>query len=72
MTVISKLLALFVDDGSLALAVIAWAIGGGICLRGHLLDPTSEAVLLAVGIAALLVENVGRTASACCSGSGMR
>ena len=41
-----------------------------ICLRDHLLDPASEAVLLAVGIAVLLAENVGRTASAHASSSG--
>ena len=38
-TVLSELLALFVDDGSLVLAVIAWAFGGAICVRAHLLDP---------------------------------
>ena len=38
-TVLSELLALFVDDGSLVLAVIAWTLGGAICLRAHLLDP---------------------------------
>jgi hypothetical protein len=69
-TVLSELLALFVDDGSLVLAVIAWAVVGAICLRGHLLDPASAAVLLAVGIAVLLAENVGRTASAHPSSSG--
>jgi hypothetical protein len=71
-TVLSELLALFVDDGSLVLAVIAWTLGGAICLRAHLLDPASEAVLLAIGIALLLAENVGRTASAQASSSGMR
>jgi hypothetical protein len=71
-TVLSELLALFVDDGSLVLAVIAWAVVGAICLRAHLLDPASAAVLLAVGIAVLLAENVGRTASAHASNSGSR
>jgi hypothetical protein len=71
-TVLSELLALFVDDGSLVLAVIAWTLGGAICLRTHLLAPASEAVLLAIGIALLLAENVGRTASAQASSSGMR
>jgi hypothetical protein len=71
-TVLSELLALFVDDGSLVLAVIVWAFGGAICLRAHLLDPASEAVLLAAGIAVLLAENVGRAASAHASRSGTR
>ncbi len=71
-TVLSELLALFVDDGSLALAVLAWAVGGAIGLHTYLLDPALEAVLLAVGIAALLTENIGRTARAYASGQGMR
>jgi hypothetical protein len=71
-TALYELLALFVDDGSLVLAVIAWALGGAICLRVHLLDPLSEAVLLAVGIAVLLAENVGRTVRAHASSSGPR
>jgi hypothetical protein len=69
---LSELLALFIDDGSLALAVLAWALGGVMCLHSRLLDPGSEAVLLAVGIAALLAENIARTARAHVSGSGMR
>jgi hypothetical protein len=70
--VLSELLALFVDDGSLALAVLAWAVGGAVCLHAHLLSPAPEAVLLAVGIAALLAENIGRTASAYASGRRMK
>ena len=72
LAVLTELLALFVDDGSLVLAVIAWVIGGAICLRAHLLNPASGAVLLAVGIAALLAENIGRAASAHASSSGMQ
>lgn len=71
-TALSELLGLFVGDGSLVLAVLAWALGGFICLRAHLFDPGSEAVLFALGIAALLAENIGRTARAFVSGSGMR
>jgi hypothetical protein len=70
-TALSELLALFVDDGSLTLAVLGWALAGFICRRAHVLDPGSEAVLLAVGIAALLAENIARTARAYVSGSGM-
>jgi hypothetical protein len=67
-TLLSELVGLFVDDGSLVVAVLAWVLGGVICLRFHLLDPTSGAVLLAFGIAALLAEYVARTASTCTSG----
>jgi hypothetical protein len=63
-TGLAEVIALFVDDGSLVVAVIAWALGGAICLNAHWLDPSSEAVLLAVGIAVLLVENVLRSARA--------
>lgn len=62
-TMISELVGLFVDDGSLVLAVLAWALIDIICLRLRLLDPLSAAVLLGVGIAALLAENVARTAA---------
>ena len=43
-----------------------------ICLRATSSTPASEAVLLAVGIAVLLAENVGPTASAQASSSSMR
>lgn len=71
-TALSELLALFVDYGSLVLAVLAWALGDFVCLRAHLLDPGSAAVLLVVGIAVLLAENIARTAKAYVSGSGKR
>jgi hypothetical protein len=60
--VASELLALFVDDGSLVLAVIAWIIGGAICLNRGVVPPLFEAVLLFAGIACLLLENVTRAA----------
>jgi hypothetical protein len=62
-TMVSELLALFVDDGSLVLSVLAWVLVDVICLRLRLLDPASGAVLLGVGIAVLLAENIARTAS---------
>jgi hypothetical protein len=61
-SIFSELLALFVDDGSFVLAVIAWVLGGVICLRTQLVLPPFEAVLLFVGIVVLLAENVVRTA----------
>jgi hypothetical protein len=63
-SILDELVALFVDDGSLVVAVIAWVIGGVLCLRAQLLDPASEAVLLAIGIAVLLAENILRAARA--------
>jgi hypothetical protein len=61
---LTELLALFVDDGSLVLAVIAWVAACVACLLFRLIDPASSAVLLAAGIAVLLAENVVRFARA--------
>jgi hypothetical protein len=55
---------LFVDDGSLVLAVIVWLAVSAVCVHAQWLDPASASVLLAVGIAILLVENVLRFARA--------
>jgi hypothetical protein len=60
----AELLGLFVDDGSFVLTIIAWVLGGVICLRGQLVDPGFEAALLFLGIAVILLENVERTARA--------
>ena len=59
---LAELLALFVDDGSFVLTIIAWVLGGVLCLRAQLVDPGFEAALLFLGIAVILLENVERTA----------
>jgi hypothetical protein len=61
-SIFSELLGLFVDDGSLVLAVIAWVLGGAICLRSQVISPPVEAALLFIGILVLLAENVERAA----------
>jgi hypothetical protein len=61
---LAEIIALFVDNGSLVVAVIAWVLAGAVCLWAHWVDPASDAVLLAAGIAVLLVENVVRSARA--------
>jgi hypothetical protein len=63
-TVVAELVDLFVDDGSLVGAVIAWVIAIALSLRGALVDPGVAAVLLGFGVAALLAENVVRFARA--------
>jgi hypothetical protein len=63
-TIVAELLALFVDDGRLVLAVILWVLVGAICLRAEIVPPSVEALLLFVGIAALLGNNVVRAARA--------
>ena len=59
-----ELIGLFIDDGSLALAILAWLLVGALCIRLLGVPPTAEGVLLAAGLALLLAENVGRTARA--------
>jgi hypothetical protein len=59
-TLWKELIALFIDDGSFALAILAWVCGGAICIR-YGLDPAFEGILLFCGLAVLLVENVWRT-----------
>jgi hypothetical protein len=61
MTLISaaarEMIALFVDDGSLALAVLAWVLVAVLPIPGDWL-----AVVLFGGLALILVENLLRTA----------
>ena len=56
-----ELVGLFVEDGSFALAVLAWLAGGAICIHLIGVDPAIEGVLLAIGFTLLLAENVDRT-----------
>jgi hypothetical protein len=63
-TVVGEFVGLFVDDGSLVGAVIALVIAIALLLSGALVDPGVAAVLLGVGVAALLAENVVRFARA--------
>lgn len=57
-----ELVGLFIDDGSFALAILAWVLGGVICIRVLGIPPADEGFLLAAGLALLLAENVERTA----------
>jgi hypothetical protein len=63
-SVLTELLALFVDDGSLVVAVVAWVVGCAVTLRCSLINPQTGAVLLFLGIAVLLAENIARSARA--------
>lgn len=56
-----ELVGLFVDDGSLALAILAWLLGGYLCVHALAVPPVIEGLLLAAGLAFLLAENVDRT-----------
>jgi len=61
-TIAAELLGLFVDDGSLVAAVLVWVLAVAIGLHAGFLDPVIGAVLLGIGLAALLTENVIRSA----------
>ena len=59
-TILRELVALFVDDGSLAAGAVAWAAtcGWGLPLLGA--SPRAQAALLVLGLGALLLENTRR------------
>jgi hypothetical protein len=59
--ILREIAALFVDDGSFALAIVAWVVAAALCIRLGV-NPVFEAVLLFLGLAALLAENVSRSA----------
>jgi hypothetical protein len=57
-----ELIALFIDDGSFALSILAWLAGGAICLHVFEVPAAVEGFLLAAGFVMILAENVERTA----------
>jgi len=60
--VLKQLFGLFVDDGSLAIAILAWIGLIAALLKFAVLAPAVCGGLLFVGLAALLIENLWRTA----------
>jgi len=59
---IRELIALFVDDGSLAIAVLVWVAVVVLIFPAASLDRGWLAVLLFAGLALILLENVLRAA----------
>jgi hypothetical protein len=61
--ILHELVALFVDDGSLAVGAVVWAAicGWGLPLLG--VGPRAQAALLVLGLAGLLLENTLRASS---------
>jgi len=55
------LLGLFVDDGSLAVALIAWVLAAAFLLP-RILPAEWTGLVLFVGVALILIENVARSA----------
>ena len=63
-TALRRLVGLFVDDGSLALAVVIWLFLAGLGVRLWPAGGGWLALLLALGLLAILAENVLRTGRA--------
>ena len=61
-TIWRELVGLFVDDGSLAVAVLAWLLVSGLLLPRLGLPPAWPPLVLAVGLLAILAESVLRAA----------
>jgi hypothetical protein len=61
-TIAGELIGLFIDDGSLVAAVIAWIVATTLALRIGLIGSQADAIALGLGLAALLAENVRRAA----------
>ena len=61
-TVLKELFGLFVDDGSLAVGILALVAALAALTRFGLVTPTVGGGLLALGLAGLLLENLFRSA----------
>jgi hypothetical protein len=61
-SILRELIGLFVDDGSLAIAILAWVGVVALALPAFGLPEVWRASLLFVGCIAILVENVARSA----------
>ncbi len=61
-TIWSEFIGLFVDDGSLAVAVVAWLIAARLLLPRLPLPPALPPAILFAGLALILVESTLRRA----------
>ena len=60
--VLAGIIGLFVDDGSLALALLAWtAVAGGATWTTPGLPPAAHGAVLFLGYLMILLANVART-----------
>jgi hypothetical protein len=59
-TIVRELISLFIDDGSFALAIVAWVFAAAVALRAGV-DPILASLILFAGLAVLLAENVWRS-----------
>jgi hypothetical protein len=58
--IIGELFALFVEDGSFALAIVVWLVTVWLLLPHLSMPPSSGGTILFIGLALILVENVVR------------
>lgn len=61
-TALGELLGLFVDDGSFALAIVAWLLLAGLALPRLQLGSGWAGLILFAGLAAILVQSALRRA----------
>jgi len=61
-TAVRELVGLFVDDGSLAIAVLAWVVIAVLAFPALPIDSGWLAIVLFAGLAVILAENVLRSA----------
>lgn len=61
-TILREIFGLFVDDGSLALAILAVVALVALALRWTALAPEAGGLLLVVGLVGVLAENLRRSA----------
>ncbi len=61
-SIFEELLGLFVDDGSLALGILAWIVVFGVIVAPHFEGRTTGGLLLLAGCLAILAENTIRSA----------
>jgi len=62
-TILRELVALFIDDGSLAAGAVIWAALCGWVLPLLGAGPRAQAALLILGLGALILENTLRASS---------
>ncbi len=62
LAILAEVWGLFVDDGSLALALAAWCALAGLALPAAPLPAAWDAGVFFLGVVAILIENVRRSA----------
>jgi hypothetical protein len=60
--VVTEIIGLFVDDGSLALAILALVVVVAALVKGGLVAPLVAGAILFVGLVVILGENLRRSA----------